>query len=85
MVMEFKYRMKHKSGQYRWFHTFGTIFDRNAEGKVEHVLNISIDITDRMEAEQKNPGTGIFYQAHCRCFADHTLPVPCKERVRSVH
>ncbi|MBC7827933.1 MAG: PAS domain-containing protein [Chitinophagaceae bacterium] len=52
-IVEFKYRMRHRNNYYRWFHTFGTIFDRNPEGKVEHVLNISIDITDRMEAEEK--------------------------------
>ena len=52
-IVEFKYRMRHKNGNYRWFHTFGTIFDRNADGKVENVLNISIDITERMEAEEK--------------------------------
>lgn len=52
MIVEFQYRMRHKNGNYRWFHTYGTVFDRNAEAQVEHVLNISIDITERMEAEQ---------------------------------
>jgi len=52
-IVEFKYRMRHKNGKYKWFHTFGTIFDRNAEGRVEHLLTISIDITERMEAEEK--------------------------------
>ena len=52
-IVEFKYRMRHQNGNYRWFHTFGTIFDRNPNGKVENVLNISIDITERMEAEEK--------------------------------
>jgi PAS domain S-box-containing protein len=51
-VVEFKYRLRHKDGNYRWFHTYGTIFDRNAEGKVEHVLNVSVDITEQEEAEQ---------------------------------
>ena len=51
-VVEFKYRMKNKNGQYRWFHTFGTIFERDANGQVDSVLNISIDITDQEEAEQ---------------------------------
>ncbi|MDQ6610484.1 MAG: PAS domain-containing protein [Bacteroidota bacterium] len=50
MVVEFTYRMKHKNGEYRWFHTYGTIFDRNEEGKVEHILNISLDITEQREA-----------------------------------
>jgi PAS domain S-box-containing protein len=58
MVVEFKYRMRHKDGGYRWFHTYGTIFDRNNKGLVEHVLNVSVDITDQEEAElslyQKN-------------------------------
>ncbi len=50
IVIEFTYRMKHANGDYRWFHTYGTIFDRNAAGKVEHILNISLDVTDQHEA-----------------------------------
>jgi PAS domain S-box-containing protein len=53
MVVDFKYRMHNAKGEYRWFHTYGTIFDRNEKKQVEHVLNISIDITDRINAEQK--------------------------------
>jgi len=53
MVVEFKYRMRHRDGNYRWFHTFGTIFDRNDQGKIEHVLNVSIDITSQELAEQQ--------------------------------
>jgi PAS domain S-box-containing protein len=52
MIVDFQYRMRKIDGEYRWFHTFGTIFDRNAKGKVEHILNISIDITDRIKAEE---------------------------------
>lgn len=50
-IVEFQYRMKHRDGEFRWFHTFGTIFHRNAQGHVEHVLNISLDITERVKAE----------------------------------
>lgn len=53
LVVDFKYRLRHSNGTYRWFHTFGTVFDRNEKKEVEHVLNISIDITDRVAAEQK--------------------------------
>ncbi|HEX8331695.1 MAG TPA: PAS domain-containing protein [Segetibacter sp.] len=53
LVVDFKYRMRHKNGDYRWFHTYGTIFDRNEKKQVEHILNISIDITDRINAEKK--------------------------------
>ncbi|MBS1587864.1 MAG: PAS domain-containing protein [Bacteroidetes bacterium] len=51
-VAEFKYRMRHKNGEYRWFHTFGTVFERDANGMVQTVLNISIDITMQEEAER---------------------------------
>jgi PAS domain S-box-containing protein len=49
-IVEFVYRMKHVDGAYLWFHTYGTVFDRNAKGDVEHVLNISLDVTDQYEA-----------------------------------
>ena len=45
--------MKHRSGEYRWFHTYGTIFDRNSNGKVEHVLNITLDVTEQIFATEK--------------------------------
>jgi len=48
-IVDFVYRLKHKNGNYHWFHTYGTIFDRDKTGQVEHVINISVDIT-----EQKN-------------------------------
>lgn len=52
MITEFQYRLRHKNGHYRWFHTFGTVFDRDSNRQIEHILNISLDITERMEAEQ---------------------------------
>jgi PAS domain S-box-containing protein len=51
-IIEFQYRMRHKNGEYRWFHTFGTVFTRNQHKQVEYVLNISLDITERIKAEQ---------------------------------
>lgn len=58
LIVEFEYRMLHSNGEYRWFHTFGTVFDRNSSGQVENILNISIDTTERKEMEtaltQKN-------------------------------
>ncbi len=44
-IVEFKYRMRHANGEYRWFHTYGSVFDRNKQGEVEHVINASFDIT----------------------------------------
>ena len=53
IIAEFTYRMRHKNGLYKWFHTYGTIFDRDKEGKVEYILNISLDITEQMIATEK--------------------------------
>lgn len=49
-VQEFRYRMRHVDGSYHWFHTFGTVFDRDRNGKVLHVLNISLDISEQVNA-----------------------------------
>lgn len=53
LIAEFTYRVKHKKGHYLWLHTYVTIFDYNAAGRVEHVLNISLDVTQQMEASDK--------------------------------
>ncbi|HYG16858.1 MAG TPA: PAS domain-containing protein, partial [Bacteroidia bacterium] len=58
MIEEFEYRMLHKNGDYRWFHTYGTIFSRNKEGKVEVVLNISVDVTEQVASNLQ------LYQKH---------------------
>jgi two-component system CheB/CheR fusion protein len=52
-VVEFKYRLLHKNGEYRWFQTLGTVFNRNAENKVETLLNISVDITEQVRVSQE--------------------------------
>ena len=52
-IVEFKYRVRNSDGMYRWMHTYGTIFERNEEGLVESVLNISVDITEQEVAEQE--------------------------------
>ncbi|MDB5252632.1 MAG: hypothetical protein JWP27_1801 [Flaviaesturariibacter sp.] len=61
-VLEFLYRMRHIDGRYRWFHTYGTVFDRDAEGNVLHVLNISLDVTEQHEATQKITDQEYFIQ-----------------------
>lgn len=53
LVSEFTCRMRNKNGTYCWFHTYETVFDRNRHGKVEHFLNITLDVTDQIEASEK--------------------------------
>jgi PAS domain S-box-containing protein len=52
-IVNFEYRMRHKDGAWRWLHTDGTIFSRSSTGKVELLLNASLDITDRKKAEMQ--------------------------------
>jgi PAS domain S-box-containing protein len=52
-IVAFEYRLKHKNGSWRWLKTDGVIFSRDTAGKVECVMNISVDITARKETELK--------------------------------
>jgi PAS domain S-box-containing protein len=61
-VLEFTYRMRHSDGGYRWFHTYGTVFDRDEKGHVSHVLTISLDVTEQREASQKITDQEYFIQ-----------------------
>lgn len=50
-ILSFEYRMKHKNGDWIWLLTEGTVYDRTPDGLVNHVINISIDITERKSGE----------------------------------
>lgn len=52
-IAQFEYRMRHKNGSWRWLKTDGSVFDRDPQGKVLHVQNISIDITERKNSERQ--------------------------------
>lgn len=50
-VKETEYRMKTKSGQWRWFLGRDTVFQRDSEGNVLQIVGLAQDITERKEAE----------------------------------
>jgi diguanylate cyclase len=52
-VFNFEYRMRHRDGTFRWLHTEGSVFSRGPQNKVEVILNISLDITERKEKEDQ--------------------------------
>ncbi|MCC3431873.1 MAG: PAS domain S-box protein [Microcoleus sp. PH2017_04_SCI_O_A] len=52
-IIEFQYRMRHKNGEWRWMHSWDTVFLRQADGKPKQILGTSNDITDRKLAEEK--------------------------------
>ncbi len=49
-VFEFEYRMRHKSGEWRWFHSRDRVFKRDENGKPSEILGIATDITERKKA-----------------------------------
>ncbi len=52
-IIEFEYRMRHKNGNYIWVHTYAVVFSRGKDDQLEEVLNITVDITERKNAELK--------------------------------
>lgn len=50
-IITFEYRIKHKKGGWVWLLTEGVVYDRTDSGKVNHVMNISVDITMRRSSE----------------------------------
>lgn len=51
-VYEGRYRVRDAEGLYRWLHTYTTAFNRAADGALERTLDISLDVTEQVEAEQ---------------------------------
>ncbi len=47
-----EYRIRHLNRTWRWIQTQGTIFDRDEQGKVKHLMNISVDISERKISEE---------------------------------
>ena len=52
-IVELRYRLRHANGQYRWFHTFGTVFERNAANEIETVIYVSIDVSEQMASDNE--------------------------------
>ncbi len=51
-VLESEYRMRHKDGRWRWFHTHRTAYDHHPDGRLCRILSFSSDITARKESEE---------------------------------
>ncbi|BAY93407.1 MULTISPECIES: response regulator [unclassified Tolypothrix] len=51
-VVEFEQRLKHSSGEWRWFWHRETIFKRRADGAPCQIMGTAHDINDRKRAEQ---------------------------------
>jgi len=52
-IIEYRFRVLNTQGVYLWMQSYGTVFDRRADGSVESLLHITVDITDTIEKENK--------------------------------
>src|SRR5690606_27306667 len=50
-IASFEYRLRHKKGHYIWLQTDGSIYSWTPDGQIEHLINVSIDITERKQKE----------------------------------
>ncbi|MBD2409174.1 hypothetical protein FACHB389_24405 [Nostoc calcicola FACHB-389] len=52
-IYEFEFRVKQPNGEWCWLYTRETVFSRGADGKINQILGVSTDITDRKQAEMQ--------------------------------
>ncbi len=52
-TLEYEYRMRHASGEWRWLFGHDTPFERGADGRVRQVLGLTRDITERKHNEER--------------------------------
>jgi two-component system cell cycle sensor histidine kinase/response regulator CckA len=50
-VQESQYRLRRATGEYGWFQTLATVFDRTPDGQVREIIGTVQDITDRKRME----------------------------------
>jgi PAS domain S-box-containing protein len=51
-VVESEYRMKHKSGEWRWYYNRAIVFKRTHEDRVSQIIGSVLDITRRKKAQE---------------------------------
>lgn len=52
-IIETEYRMLHKNGEWRWFRGRDAVHKRDASGKVIQIIGTVLDVTERIQAEEK--------------------------------
>ncbi|MBD2626074.1 PAS domain S-box protein [Trichormus variabilis] len=50
-ILEIEYRVRQANGEWCWFYSRDTIFNRNSNGQVKQILGVATDITERKNAE----------------------------------
>ena len=52
-VLEFEYRLWHRKGEWRWFHSHDTVFKRHSDDRVNQYIGSAQEITARKRAEEE--------------------------------
>lgn len=52
LILELEYRLKHRSGQWRWFRCRDQVFARTTEGRPKQIFGTAQDITEYKRAEE---------------------------------
>ena len=52
-ILEFEYRMRHANGEWLWFYSRDTVFNRNVDGSPRQIVGTAFDITERKQAEEQ--------------------------------
>jgi PAS domain S-box-containing protein len=50
-VLTLEYRVRNAAGEWRWIHTREVVFSRAADGAVDSILGVAVDITEQKQAE----------------------------------
>jgi PAS domain S-box-containing protein len=53
VVLEAEYRLLHADGRWRRFHSWATVFARDEEGRVTHILSNALDVTEQRLIEEE--------------------------------
>ena len=51
-VLEHKFRVRHKNGEWRWLESREVVFDRDPSGRLTQIMAVANDITDRKNIEE---------------------------------
>src|SRR5262249_23741225 len=52
-TIEFEYRMRRRNGEWGWYYSHDTVFNRSEDGAVREIIGTLTDITERKNAEEK--------------------------------
>jgi len=84
-ICKFEYRMRHKSGEWRWFCSQDRVYSRTADGSLQQIVGIARDITNRKQTEVKLTNTNSILKSVIEGSADAIFVKDCQGRYVTVN